>query len=116
MNRQGSAPPFSGGYSGGKTTWDALREDNRGGFNDNRGGGGGGYNNFDGNRGGGGGGGYNSYNNRDQNRGGSQGRDTWQVNNRWDNRTEYNNPEGGYPEANKDNWTIPLPRNDRLEK
>lgn len=115
MNRQGSAPPFSGGYAGGSSRWDALKDDSRQPYSDNRGG----YNtSFDGGRGGANGaGGYQNYNRRDMGRGGGQARDSGlQINNRWDNRTEYNSPEGGYPEATKDNWTVPLPRNDRLEK
>ena len=106
MNRQGSAPPFSGGY-GGNSRWDALKDDGGSFQQENRGS----YNNYDGGRGG------NQQNyNRDVQRG-NQGRDSgFQINNRWDNRTEYNNPEGGYPEATKDNWTVPLPKNERLEK
>lgn len=75
--RQGSAPPNSGGR------WDNLEEDRS--FSARRG-------------------------------GGQQDGGDWGNNNRWDNRTD-NNAGGKYPqETTKENWTIPLPPNPRLEE
>nr|XP_022337078.1 ATP-dependent RNA helicase DDX3X-like isoform X3 [Crassostrea virginica] len=72
--RQGSAPPNSGGR------WDSLEDD------------------------------------RSFNRGRNQQDGDFGTNNRWDNRTDYN-AGGKYPqETTKENWTIPLPANPRLEE
>lgn len=52
-----------------------------------------------------------------QNQGGQQQGAGWSGNNRWDNRTDYgNNNKNWGIEANKENWTVPLPRNERMEK
>ncbi|XP_022337075.2 putative ATP-dependent RNA helicase Pl10 isoform X1 [Crassostrea virginica] len=72
--RQGSAPPNSGGR------WDSLEDD------------------------------------RSFNRSRNQQDGDFGTNNRWDNRTDYN-AGGKYPqETTKENWTIPLPANPRLEE
>lgn len=48
--------------------------------------------------------------------GGQQDGGDWGNNNRWDNRTD-NNAGGKYPqETTKENWTVPLPANQRLEE
>ncbi|KAK3095345.1 hypothetical protein FSP39_013504, partial [Pinctada imbricata] len=75
FQRQGSAPPYSGG-----SRWDNLDEDRQ-------------------------------QNYRNQNRDNS-----WNTNNRWDNRTDYNTGGGYTQEATKENWTIPLPPNARMEE
>ncbi|KAJ8310842.1 hypothetical protein KUTeg_012707 [Tegillarca granosa] len=54
--------------------------------------------------------------NMPQNQGGQQQGGGWTGNNRWDNRTDYGNNNRNWGiEANKENWTVPLPRNERME-
>ncbi|XP_056006194.1 ATP-dependent RNA helicase DDX3X-like isoform X2 [Ostrea edulis] len=118
---------------------------NRGSYNNyqNRrgGGGGGGYQNTAPGRYGGGGDRFNNYggdgdrfqrqssappnaggrwdnldDDRNFNRGRNQNDGDFGTNNRWDNRTDYNSG-GKYPqETTKENWTVPLPANPRLEE